>query len=196
MKLRDYDAVVMNLDTRPERWEAVQQEIPKIGITVFQRFSALPGGNAGFSASHLACVTGHGLRFVFEDDVYFESGALDVFNKAIEQLPDNFDMFYLGANVKTPAARYSENLYQVTGGVHTTHAILFSDHARQFIIENYDPAEHNIIDEWYYRKGLSSMQCFVCSPMIAFQRGGYSDLRLQYFDYRTEMLENAKNNMI
>ena len=195
MILQDFDAVVMNLDSRPERWEAVQKEIPKIGITDFQRFSALPGGNAGFSASHLACVAGHGLRFVFEDDVYFEDFALDVFNAAISQLPDDFDMFYLGANVKTPAERYSENLFWVTGGVHTTHAILFSDHARQYIVNNYDPEGHNIIDEWYYRKGLQAMRCFVCHPMIAFQTGGYSDLRLQYFDYREEMLENAKNNM-
>ena len=196
MILRNFDAVVMNLDSRPERWEEVQKEIPKIGITNIQRFSALPGGNAGFSASHLLCIMGTGLRFIFEDDVYFEDNALEVFNKAIEQLPDNFDMFYLGANVKTPAIRYSENLYQVTGGVHTTHAILFSDHARKFVVENYDPRNHNIIDEWYHREGLQAMNCFVCFPMIAFQRGCYSDLRLQYFDYREEMLENAKNNMI
>jgi GR25 family glycosyltransferase involved in LPS biosynthesis len=195
MILKDYDAVVMNLDSRPERWKEVQNELPKIGITNFRRFAAFPGGNAGFSASHLACVAGHGLRFIFEDDVYFEDFALDVFDKAISQLPDDFDMFYMGANVKIPAERYSDNLFRVTTGVHTTHAILFSDHARQFIIENYDPAEHNIIDEWYYRKGLSAMKCFVCSPLIAFQRGCYSDLRLQYFDYREEMLENAKNNM-
>jgi len=195
MRLESFDSIVINLDSRPERWDEVQEELPKIGITDFKRFPGILDGNAGFSRSHLACVDGDGFRFVFEDDVIFEPDALEILNKAIDQLPEDFDMFYLGGNVKTSAERYSENLYHIRGGVHTTHAILFSGKARKFIVGHYNPGSHNLIDEWYYREGLNQMNCYICYPMIAFQRGSYSDLRLQYFDYREEMLENAKNNM-
>jgi GR25 family glycosyltransferase involved in LPS biosynthesis len=199
MILKSFDALVMNLDCNPQRWEQVQKDIPKLGVTNFKRLSggATPGGNAGFTNAHLNCLRlpGEDHRYVFEDDVLFEDGCVEVLAQAIDQLPDDFDMLYLGGNVKMPATRYSENLYKITEGVHMSHAILFSPHARAFILANYDPGTHNLIDEWYYRKGLAMMKAFICYPMIAFQRGGYSDVRQQYFDYRGEMLENAKNNM-
>lgn len=198
MDLKDYDVVVINMDDRPERWEAVQKELPKLGFDKWERFPGIPGGDIGSVRAHLECVKGYGHRFIFEDDVYFDDGAKEIFDKAMNQLPDDFDLFYIGANVKTPQKRYSDNLFTITGGTHTNHAILFSDKARKTITELYDPDTNpitHIFDHWLFMEGQKIMKCFACWPLIAFQRGGYSDVRKQYFDYREEMLTHQKLNM-
>ena len=195
---------VINLDSRPDRWERVQEELKTLGLTNYTRFPALTDGGAwkGSVMSHFRCITEGetGYLLLFEDDVCFEPNAPHIIAEAVKQLPDDFDMFYMGANVKTPAERYSENLFEVTFGVHTNHAILFSENARNVIRENYHPSnkDYPTFDHWLYMKGLSMMKCFVCYPMMAFQKGGLSDVRQEYLDdiYREEMLENQKNHMI
>ena len=198
MDLKEFDVVVINMDNRPDRLKDVQQELPKLGFTEWTRFPGIPGGEQGSVRSHLECIKGRGNRFIFEDDVYFDDGAKAIMDEAIKQLPDDFDMFYIGANVKTPQERYSDNLFTITGGTHTNHAILFSDHARQTITELYDPATNpitHIFDHWLFMEGQKIMKCFACWPLVAFQRGGYSDVRRLSLDYREEMLLNQKNNM-
>jgi GR25 family glycosyltransferase involved in LPS biosynthesis len=195
---------VINLDSRTDRWEQVQEELKIIGLTNYNRFSAITEGGPwkGSVMSHFKCVTKEepGMLLLFEDDVCFEPGASQIISDAIRQLPDDFDMFYMGANVKAPAMRYSTNLFKVEYGVHTNHAILFSENARNVIRENYHPSDKDYptFDHWLYMKGLSMMKCFVCYPMMAFQRGGMSDVRQEYLDdiYREEMLMNQKRHMI
>ena len=139
INLSEVKAKIINLDGRPDRWERVKIEMDKIGVTNYERFPAIEGGWSGSVHSHLRAVSeGEGMTLIFEDDVWFEPDLLDVLPKAISQLPDDFDMFYLGANVKQPATRYSNNLFRVTCGVHTNHAILFSDNARNIIRNHFN----------------------------------------------------------
>jgi hypothetical protein len=198
MDLKDFDVVVINLETRSDRLEEVRKEMKRIGFENFIRFPGFKGGDRGSVLSHLHCINGRGNRFIFEDDVYFEPEIITTLSAAIKELPDDFDMLYLGANVKTPQERYSEHLFTIKGGTHTNHAILFSDHARQLIPTLYDPDKNpitHIFDHWLFMEGQKIMKCFCVYPMVAFQRGGYSDVRFQWFDYREEMLTNQMNNM-
>jgi GR25 family glycosyltransferase involved in LPS biosynthesis len=188
---------VINLESRPERYRNTLRELERNGFTNITRFNAIKGGESGCAKSHYECLKGEGLLFLFEDDVVFEPNAADTINAALSQLPEDFDLFYIGANVKTPATRYSENLYKITGGVHCTHAILYSDKGRKRMLELWNPQSEEIkqIDHWMYMKGQALMECYVCYPIMAFQRPDYSDVRLGDMDYRDEMLLNQKNNM-
>jgi GR25 family glycosyltransferase involved in LPS biosynthesis len=195
-----YDiCTVINLDTKPHRMEATIKELTKIGVKKILRFSAITGGEAGCARSHYECLKmQESPLLIFEDDVVFEPEALKTISKAMEQLPDDFDLFYFGANVKSPAIKYSENLFKITGGVHCTHAMFWSAKGRKRILELWNPyseQEFHQIDHWLYMKGQGAMECYVCYPLMAFQRADHSDIRGAWFDYRDEMLENQKNNM-
>jgi GR25 family glycosyltransferase involved in LPS biosynthesis len=195
----DFEVKIINLKTRPERLRKTFGELHKIDVTCCQVFNAFPGGNGGLNKSHLSCLKGNGSLLILEDDVVFEPGALKILKKAISQLPDDWDLMYLGTNVKTPATRHSANLFHVTYGVHATHSVLYSHKGREVLLRLYhqagDEAMEIPFDHWLYVKGLNLMNCYVVWPMIAFQCSNYSDLRLDYMDYRGEMIENQKLNM-
>lgn len=199
--LNTCEVKIINLDSRPDRWEQVKDEVVKIGITNYSRFPGITKGGVwrGSVLSHWTCVTAaNDLILILEDDVVFADNVNEILPKALSQLPDDFDMFYIGANVKLPADRYSENLFRVTKGVHTNHAILFSGNARRIIRDNYNPytCKEGWFDNWLYQVGLSMMKCFVCSPMVAFQRSGFSDVRQDQMDYYEEMKNNELNHMV
>ena len=187
---------VINLDSRPDRWAEVLKELTNNGIESFQRFPGIKGGDKGCMLSHIELMKGEGSILVFEDDVIFEPDFNKNFIDYLFELPKDYDLFYLGANVKSPATRYSEHLWKVTEGVHCTHAMLYSAQGR----EKFNNSVNQIlgcglIDHWFYTEGLKLFNAFVANPLLAFQRSGYSDVRMQGLDYRGEMLENAKNNM-
>lgn len=206
-KLNSCHIKVINLDSRPDRWANVQEELKKLSLTNYVRFPGIVyspnegGAWMGSVVSHFKCVTEgeDGMLLVFEDDVSFEDNILEILPKALSQLPDDFDLFYIGANVKASATRHSENLFRVMEGVHTNHAILFSNKARETIKANYDPfhTEYCTFDHWLYVVGQNLMKCYVCYPLVAFQKGGMSDVRQEELDdiYREEMLNNQKLHM-
>ena len=197
---------VLNLDSAQDRMELVKAEMDKMGFE-FERFAALdPYPNSGpwigSSYSHTEMLRGvDGLLLACEDDVIFEEGALEIFNKAFAQLPEDWDMFYLGGNVKLPATRYSENLFSITGGVHCTHAILYSENARNYVLDNFNALAKGDIaityyDHWLFCHGQAALKCFMCYPVIAYQRPNYSGPRGGFMDYRSEMEENEKKHLI
>lgn len=212
MEIGNIPAKIINLDHRRDRWARVILEMAKIGVVDYERFSAIPGGWGGSVHSHLKAVSeGEGMTLIFEDDVWFDPDLLHVLELALNQLPEDFDIFYLGANVKQPSVRYSDNLFRVTCGVHTNHAILFSDNARKIIKKHYEDnlinnrfdfsaysAKYVTFDHWLFSYGLELMKGYVCSPMVAFQKGGVSDVRGENLDavYMEEMLKNQNLHMI
>jgi hypothetical protein len=174
----------------------------------YERFAAVDpypdaGAWIGSSYSHTEVLRNvSGLLLVCEDDVMFIDGAKEIFDKAFVQLPEDWDMFYLGGNVKKPAKRYSENLFRITYGVHCTHAIMYSEKGRKFNLDNFNALsdeksiESVFYDHWLYCQGLGKMNCYICYPIIAYQRSNYSNARQGYMDYFGEMKENERNNLI
>lgn len=189
---------VVNLDSRPERYELIPAEMAKMAISDYERFKAFEGGTFGSVKSHIEVLKGvEGYLLVCEDDVGFLWQSKEIFDKAMSQIPEDFDLLYLGANVKEPIERYSENLFRIKRGAHTNHAILYSEKARNKILEvyNYETDEISIYDHWLYCVGQGLLQCYVISPLIAWQKAGYSDARLCYYDYFLEMRSNELYNM-
>jgi len=108
---------------------------------------------------------------VFEDD--FELKQDGTFEKAWDQLPDNFDLLYLGANLTTAPQRYSQNLLKLNGAW-TVHALVYSRKFINFALNNYDYATCGVYDEWL-RNMARQRDFYMTYPMIAWQRPDYSD---------------------
>lgn len=193
---------VVHLASRPDRMMFFPDEMKKMYLD-FEIFWATnpPGIDDPCMASSCTHVDAlrniSGLLLVCEDDVIFLNQGRELFNKAFSQLPDDWDMLYLGGNIHEPAERYSENLFKITKGVHCNHAILYAEKARSFILQNYDLWTNEIkaFDHWLYMTGQSMMNCFICSPVIAYQRPGYS-YNGTWQDYYINMRSNEIKYMV
>jgi hypothetical protein len=119
---------------------------------------------------------------LLEDDCYFE-GTVNDLNTAIAELPDDWDMMYLGGTLYEMAKRYSEHLCRPVA-VHTTHAVLYSKKGAKYCHDNFDPDGLYIYDDWLYRIAHAELNVFIMSPMIAFQTPGYSDIWKVESDYK------------
>lgn len=194
---------VINLDSREDRLDFVSVEMKKINMK-WERFSAVDANEKiskcqAHSLSHVKAITNEkGLLLVCEDDVIFIDDALEIFNLSMSQLPSYWDILYLGANVKGRGIRYSENLFRIPRSAHCTHAVLYNEQSRDVILKNFDPMtnKYGIYDNWLFYEGQKIMNCFICYPMIAYQRPCYSDMLSCVVDYNKDMEINAQKNLI
>jgi hypothetical protein len=152
--------------------------------------------------SHIEALKGvSGDLLVVEDDVCFldEDITKRVFNAAMNELPSDWDLLYIGGNPKNNQTRYSEHLFWTEwGGIHCNHAILYQEKARDYILKNYDYRTNEIgtYDHWLFMVGQKIMKCFIISPMLAWQMPGFSNCRNGYMDYYLHMRSNEIRNMI
>lgn len=215
----------INLDHRTDRW----QECCKIFndyniIDKVERFSAVQYkhqdpkyskamGQLGCSASHFE-ITRQALEknlenyLVLEDDFYFLDKREILFDKlklSLEQLPSDWQMFYLGGNLDSsyeiyPIERYSKNILKLNA-CHTTHAfsvhkslyekILEKSFFRIPIQEWYN--KYNVIDVYFSKEILKYNKCFISDPILALQKPGFSNIEQNYYDYTQWILQNFEN---
>lgn len=132
--------------------------------------------------------TGEKSLTAFEDDVIFRP--VDHLDKALSQLPEDWDILYLGANITSmvfgidqfPPVRYSDYLYRVRKAW-TTHAVAYSRRIVDIIVRHYPVNEFHMYDNWLNESILPNYKCFLINPMICWQRPGHSDLWGQETDY-------------
>jgi len=198
MNLKPHKVIIINLETRPDRWGEMCFEMDKMDFGLYSRFSAHEGGLEGYNRSYYDCMQAEGSILVLEDDAMFIDGGREILDEAMRQLPEDFDMLYLGGNVLEPIQRYSANLYRAYRGVHCTHAILWSDVGRQRFLQYYPHEKRagQLVDNWLFERGQALMNCYVISPLIAWQRPGYSDVSGCHSDYVEEMRKHEKENML
>jgi hypothetical protein len=167
---------IINLDFRTDRWETVVPEVNRFGITDIERVDACKGGYMGFNRSVKKALQGDGELMLFEDDVRFiNGGTLQMSLEARATLPDDWDLLYLGANIRSAQNRYNDKVYRITDSW-TSHAILYSVKGRAWCRDNFDPEKGMIYDEWLRTVVQQQLQCFVMCPMIAVQDDNWSDI--------------------
>ena len=127
-----------------------------------------------------------GNSVIFEDDVTFE-GAENLW-RATDELPKDWDILYLGANVVgtdlcswPEPVQYSSHLRRVTQAW-TTHAVCYSQKGLDWILNNWDHNSGQMYDD-FLRCNLEKLQAFITDPMICNQRPGFSDIWLRDVDY-------------
>lgn len=185
----------LNQESRPDRWKQATEEFKRVGLTDVQQYFSIPADqpNKSFCLSQYAMLktfyeTKEKVGLFFEDDVIFKD--LSHLDAAIAQLPEDWDILYLGANItegvfgikELPPVKYSPYLYRVRKAW-TTHAIAYSRRIVDIILRHYPVGSFEMFDNWLNTDILSHYNCFLVNPMVCWQRPGRSDLWNTNADY-------------
>lgn len=192
--------VCINLDRRPERWQRMQRAFAANGIESVQRFSAIDGnaiplphdwvhtpGAYGCLRSHLQVVrdardAGASSVLIFEDDVVFEPRIEEKFVTFIQELPDDWDMLFLGALHKDEPVKVSEHIGRITKA-NSTFAYAIRNTVFDAFIELNSKAEQVLDMNSYLLQERFNCYCFM--PNLVWVESEYSDVqnRLEHHWY-------------
>lgn len=191
MRLNDYfDRVaVINLDRRTDRLASFQSQANDLGID-FVRYSAIDAQAFGISPIQ-ACAQSHhkvltdaaagGVQrlFIFEDDAEFTPNFVEVFDHISKNLPDDWQMLYLGSWVYPTIDIGIEGLKRTEGTI-LTHAYGMKAEVFDLLIE---ASEQDMPIDEAYRLIHPQMRVYVAEPSIVTQKVGISDIRGHHIDY-------------
>lgn len=184
--------VVLGLEARADRWARCEEIFRHFGIRHYVYHKTEEDitdlwGKA--SRDFLAMVRLHfnGEFTVFlEDDFELAENYDTVLEKAWEDLPSDFDLLYMGANLTAPADRVSDNLVKLNGAW-TVHGVIFSKKFSDYVIDNYSYERCGVFDEWL-RKIAPDKNFYMTYPMVAWQRASYSNFTKSNVAY--ELFQN------
>tara|TARA_Y100000593_G_C4257722_1_gene310528 strand:- start:146 stop:817 length:672 start_codon:yes stop_codon:yes gene_type:complete len=189
----------INLDERKDRWEDSLKEFDKVGIKDrVERFSAIKdkSGRNGCGMSHIEVIklckkNNYKRPLILEDDVMFLDNPMDNLKKSLDEFKqyENWSMFYLGGTLGHKVWEKLDNLI-VTDFIATTSSYMLNPTMYDFIIEdaskyyydNWVTADKWAVDDYYVCKiqrdyaKENDVYTFATNPLIALQRGGYSDI--------------------
>lgn len=179
------DVYILNQQERIDRWLLCQRELARVGIENYSQFYSVPMDPPmkSFCFSQRELINtflreGGDTLLALEDDCLFDN--LSPLEAAIDQLPPDWDMLYLGGNLRGINPRpYSENL-RIPQNPWQTHAIAYSRRGANKI--NYDPSTGQMFDDWLAEK-IFQFKVFLVAPMVAWQRPGFSNIWGANTDY-------------
>ena len=164
----------INLDSRADRWQEAVREFNALEIADrVERVPAIthPNPREGCRLSHLECVRRAEAAdaetvLIFEDDVIFRGFSHDRLARFLERLctiPD-WEVFYLGGTVLANPERYGELMRVPMAGAHA-----YAVHRRAFTKIRNATVPYDV---WL----AQNMTSYCADPMLAWQRGGFSNL--------------------
>ena len=186
MRINDYfdKVVVINLDKRTDRLEKITKQLDELGIT-FERFSAIDGTDkmpilAGKDSHIQVWKDNLGKRvLVLEDDAFFVDNFQERFDEVIQTLPEDWDVFYLGALLDKRTGKVikvNNDWYRqvVSTG---TQAYCINPDIMQYCIDAIE------VYDGYIDVGLrilaEDINAYITQPNLVTQYPSYSDLRLK-----------------
>jgi len=188
MRVNEYfdKVVVINLDRRTDRMEQLVPQLEKLGIQ-YERHSAVDGKELGINPifagtmSHVEVLKNNrdSRILVLEDDAQFIDNFNEKFEEVMQTLPNDSDIFYLGALLPkstgkvTPVNQHWARQVMTTG----SQAYCINPARVNYFIENLDGYE------WYIDIGLrvfaEKYNAYIAQPNLVTQFPSYSDLRLK-----------------
>jgi predicted O-methyltransferase YrrM len=188
-------AYCINLPRRPDRRRRAVAQFEAAGLAArVAFFDAVDGsllrhpglisdGQAGCAMSHLALLRqaseqGHAHVLVFEDDIELVPDFGRGFEAALARCPASYDLCYAGAICCRAWGNYLhpfDDLLARVGSVSGTHAYLINLAAYPEIEAGMRDLQ-NVIDNWYASALQTRGNCYICTPYLAFQSSGYSDV--------------------
>lgn len=174
-----FDEIVVLTLHRPERVEHINQELDYQRIKRVKFFT----GFEGFSLSIFELLKSFqhvDKLLVLEDDCYFFKD--NQIQKAIEQLPNDWDILSFGSNLQSEHYKFSPNLYRLTDGW-MTHAMAYSNKMIKVIVEKFNPQTDPIFDEWLRLEIYPNYNCFMTNPIAAWQIPSYSEINKTEVNY-------------
>ena len=183
----------LNLERRPDRWAYVSGVFERFGIEV-ERFNAFDSTNVmgtcgqtpsqfAFNLSQIEMVKHaweRGLRSALlpEDDVFFDPALNSVFSAAIEELPGDWDMLYLGGTHQRMPVRFSPHVARLQE-TFTTHAYAVNGPAFEKILYRLRLGhEAGLVADNILQWFQPHLRAFIIQPECAFQCTAFSsDIR-------------------
>lgn len=157
-----------------------------------------PRGEIGVSLSQckaLVHAAAHQAKnvLIFEDDVVFEDGCLERLAKSIQELPEDWDIFFLGGNPDRKMEEYSENLLRTKQFVCAfAYAINGPNILKLYneVMDNISLRPYDIFtsDMSLYGKG------YAVNPPICWQDEGHSFIRDAYRNYKPHLTQQWNKN--
>ncbi len=195
MNLNDIckDIFIINLDRREDRWAHCSQQIDKFGFKA-EKIKAVDGSGifnpTSLSPSNYALLLSHrlaiemakerGLRevIILEDDADFVEN-LNERLKEVEEVPTDWDIIYLGANLwhlgagKQPPVSVGENIYRVYDAF-TTHALYLRDTAFDSVLIEIDKLDRPL--DIIYTGLQKQLNAYAFKKNLAAQYDSHSDI--------------------
>lgn len=186
------NVVCINLDRRPERWQRLQRELARHGIERVQRFAAIDGervakpsgwthsaGAFGCLLSHVEVIraardSGASSVLIFEDDAVLAPDFQRQFASFIKEVPDDWDMLYLGALHKDEPIRIAEHVGRITKA-NSTYAYALKRTVFDAFIDLNSRAGHVLDMNSYQLQERFNCYCFM--PNLAWVEAEYSDVQ-------------------
>ena len=212
----------INLPFRIDRWQNCLLQFQKFNINNnLYKFDGIIYENSNFNKkqnSHLGCWFSHysilknaekfnfNKILILEDDFVFNFEPVDMnlkLNCCVIELPQNWDLFYLGAYfVKgydyDAKLNYSKNLYKVNTAF-CTHSICYSRCGIKKMISAMEKAFLNIrsiplnyesIGWFYVKEFLYENNCYASKEFLCGQKEGFSDIEGRVVDYKDYFLKS------
>ena len=183
----------VNLECRPDRWKQTVEEFKKLGPDyTLNRFNAIQNVNdpvLGCATSFLTLIQmakdqNMPAILVGEDDIMLYSKSAEMWEKAISELPDNWDILSGGMYDTKNRVQVSNMLCKVTD-FSCTHYICIRNTCYDKIL-SYSKNNMGIkhIDRFIGKLSKQKkINVYIVWPMIARQREGYSDLKKSNINY-------------
>lgn len=204
---------VINLDHRTDRWEKVEAELKKRNVTNYERFSAIKPsfasiprdwynnlvsphkvyphyiqGAMGCKMSHYQIIkkaneNGYKNILIFEDDVEFTDISDEYFQDAWNELPSDWEMFYLSGNhIRKPIDDNKQNIVKLNATL-TTHAYAINERAYGIVLQTMMNFGCEI-DNYYVSVFQNHRQtAWGMKKSLATQFASYSDVLHRQVDY-------------
>jgi GR25 family glycosyltransferase involved in LPS biosynthesis len=217
----------INLPERKDRWDCAQKTFESYEIANVERVDGtiISEKQIPFLARRERAQMGCALSFykvfkyaylnkfknilIFEDDFSFYLPKEETFNillKSLSCLPDNWDIFYLGANIMydysyNPMEAYNSNLFKVNSA-YCTHATVFSQSAISKIIKDFPNEtvfinailkDFPAIDIYIARDFCPNNLCFIPNKMICYQAPFFSNIEDQISDFKENLQWRFEN---
>ena len=193
----------INLDRREDRRVQAELEFDKVGLRYVQRMPGIEHENPahGCHLSHAcifsdALIKGYDRILILEDDVEFFPNAINNLIASLWELPPNWDMFYLGANLdRYPAYEISPHIARLEGAFAThAYAIRRTLFRKLHDINSSMDTIHN--DVVYASTIHPNYQCYLALPLVAGQRDSYSDIQKTRMSSNSVFLTRLETNLV
>lgn len=157
-----------------EVYEAVKLSDGKLGliVSVADLLSKL------LEDKEISCV------LICEDDFRFLLQPHENVEKCLEQLPNNFDLCYLGCNLwQTHIHKYSQNLIQVDD-VYALQSVIYSRTGMEKVLRAIRGMDKTIpLDVLIKEKVQCDGNCYCSSPILTSQIRGFSNIENKIIDW-------------
>lgn len=184
-----------------KEWAKAAREFERVGLNEIIKFNAIPdiGPHQSFNRSTRQilidfCESGSQRLLFLEEDCEFVNYAH--LSKALQELPADWDIVYLGGNISEESFRkpekYSPHLCRVYN-CWTTHAVGYHRKVIEDILQ-FQPGFSERMYDNYLSDRLGEFRAYIVNPMVAVQRSRVSSIWKTFCDY-SEKFEASNKAM-